>query len=79
MYILLFFELGVGFKVGQGILFSVSQVQYKCQIAYLNCMMVKDVFSVFRRLYTELSGRSAVGRTTIKDMEKLVTTSKHNM
>ncbi|KAK7111885.1 cell division control protein 6 homolog [Littorina saxatilis] len=53
--------------------------QYKCQIAYLNCMMVKDVSSVFRRLYTELSGKTANGRTTVKDMESLVTTSKHSM
>ena len=55
------------------------QVHYRCQIAYLNCMMVKDVFSVFRRLYIDLSGKSAVGKTTVKDMEKLVTTSKQNL
>ncbi|XP_076460224.1 uncharacterized protein LOC143293219 [Babylonia areolata] len=55
------------------------KVQYKCSIAYLNCMMVKDVTSVFRRLYTELSGKPASGRTTVKDMEHLITSSKHSM
>ena len=63
----------------QGVLFDMLQVQYKCQISYLNCMMMKDVFSVFRRLYSELSGKLAAGRTTVKDLETLVTISRHNI
>ncbi|KAL8567665.1 hypothetical protein ACOMHN_054476 [Nucella lapillus] len=55
------------------------KAQYTCRVAYVNCMMVKDVSSVFRRLHSELSGKPAGGRTSVRDMETLVTTSKSSM
>ncbi|KAK6166548.1 hypothetical protein SNE40_023208 [Patella caerulea] len=53
------------------------KADYKCKICYLNCMMVKDSSSVFRKLYQDITGKALTGkRDPSRSMEKCLTTSK---
>ncbi|ESP01898.1 hypothetical protein LOTGIDRAFT_172272 [Lottia gigantea] len=53
---------------------------YPCKICYLNCMMVKDSATVFKKLYQEITGKALTGkRDPTRSMEKCLTTSKSSM
>ncbi|ESO99244.1 hypothetical protein LOTGIDRAFT_176503, partial [Lottia gigantea] len=53
---------------------------YPCKICYLNCMMVKDSATVFKKLYQEITGKALTGkRDPTRSMEKCLTTSKSSI
>ncbi|GAB1598912.1 cell division control protein 6 homolog [Argonauta hians] len=49
-----------------------------CKVVYLNCMIVKDVLDIYKKIYLEMTGEDYSKSTSrlVKCLQKMITTSK---